>query len=104
MHLESRFAGLSVVALILAAVSAYGPAWADDGGSASSSQSSPKDKTPVEATAGDASSAPPAKDAQGKPTKAPDPSTVPHASGYRPGTQQQNETAPIVKHSGHVDF
>jgi hypothetical protein len=28
----------------------------------------------------------------------------PPASGYTPGTNTQNETAPAVKHAGHADF
>lgn len=105
MDIGLRCATLSVLAFAVAAFPALGADTNGSGAEPSSSAGNPADtSTAVDPTGSESSSPRQGRNAQGHPTKAPDTATGPDASNYRPGTKQQNDTAPIVKHSGHVDF
>lgn len=105
MDIGIRYAALSILGFAVAAFPALGADSNGSRGGPPSSAGNPADtRTAVDPTGSESSSSRQGRNAQGQPTKAPDTTTGPDASNYRPGTKQQNDTAPIVKHSGHVDF
>lgn len=105
MDLGIKYAALSILALAAATLPAFGADSNESGAGPKSSAGNPADtRTAVDPTGSESSSSRQGQNAQGQPTKAPDSATGPDSSGYRPGTKQQNDTAPVVKHSGHVDF